>query len=1333
MRIDNNVDEEDGVDADHDDGEGVASAADNVINAKRIRRPRPRLIVIRYRFQLFLRYMIILSFLFSTIALTWFTTKNYTPHNNTNSKNINNNNNKHQEQEQDGSNNANDNTTNSNFDFNHVDVQDGNGTGNGEIMKDRNDRHRHLTAAAAAAAVPQDDEGIHNHNENENSTNRGGGGENKHEKKDGKEEGEQKAVDVSLIVYIIGSSWWILTGTLIYLSPILISMIDQCCCATNIWKGICFWKITKTSSTRMNGTTARKSSIFHRGRGGTGIWDGVNIDDGDEEEEQDDTEQSDIDVDFDHPVAIVNNEPTIPSRSSSFSRRFSFTRWPIKTWRIILVGLIILPSLWVFLYGTYNGIPRARMKLQQTISDNEDHNDNDQSKTSVLDWTKIIIMASARPAGTAGMVAMGIYVFGTIGKHCPLWSSYILMPSKPHSNNTNNSNNSFNANTNHLMHDALRLHQWAGYTSFAWIIIHSLCYILIYGFKGIVRGQQQEDQVQNDDNENGVQHQQHHQPSYYVWIFIRSSYQALIPPVECRPWYQNSTPTTNNDGDDRLLQLQQHQNGGHGSSCYGVYRNFYGLIGTLSFLLLVITSLSTMRRKSYRFFYISHIVFVIMFVLATIIHMKNNILYLLPSIIFYLSTTIPTLIQQLIQSLPSFDYWLSFSSLFRCNDNNVAGGGGGVQIDEYILVSSSSQSSTLGDDDNSNNADDDGCECVELTFSVDERISPLAHISGSNTYDTKSSSVSASSPSYRPKSVKICIPSISLLWHPFTIIETETTSGPVQFKILFKKVGYFTTAVLNRLKLHKEQQREETEHRRIRSIENGNAGGRDFLGDGRESRTQLYLPLILVDGFYSGTSDWIANALNHDVVLVAAGGVGVTPFLTFLPILLKEFLSSTDNDGDGDGNRNDKLSTLKTVSLLWCCRDEALIKHVIRSYLLPLFHYDRHTILGDEDGCGGGFKPNINCVRFKLIIFNTSRDRNDKHPFELFGDNGDEGHSSASVCPNISSSRRDIFRDEIISEEEDTYNQENHGHHRTSIFAHTTAITGCADAGGYPMRPSKFYHDPLSSPSTAVIASISFLSVSALGMLLHRWLYFHYILENTHQFFVRPYGLFVVLLLSIVVGFVVDVFWRYWLSLSSSSTRRYKKGYTATKVDSELALVEEGDDDKNSNGITSRINNNNNNNSFCGDSDGKQNNEEYLKLRSLSPGKPHRKVVGTSSRSIKKVLLELKISNGRPILFNEAYDDENNADEVDEDEDSNNDSINAYTTSAAEVAAEAMPIMRSVVKAERPGVFYCGPEGLLDTIKSGVHKNRRRRRDTEGDKNNDKIANCVFYEESFEM
>ena len=722
------------------------------------------------------------------------------------------------------------------------------------------------------------------------------------------------------------------------------------------------------------------------------------------------------------------------------------------------------------------------------------------------------------------------------------------------------------------------------------------------------------------------------------------------------------------------------------------------------------TSLSTIRRKSYRFFYLSHIFYATIFVIATIMHMKRNILYILPSIILYLSTTIPSVIQQLLQSLPSFDYWLSFSSIFWCNDNH-GGCGGGVQIDEYKLVLSSSSSSQPGDDNN-NNSDDDGSDCVELTFSVDERIIP------------KSISTSGSSSSYRPKSVKICVPSISLLWYPFTIIETEKSTGPVQFKILFKKVGYFTTTILNRLKHHKEQrqQQQEADQRRIRSIDNGNAGECDIFvsgngDDDREKHTQLHLPLILVDGFYSGTSDWIANALNHDVVLIAAGGIGVTPFLTLLPMLLKEFSSSLYDDSDD--NRNDKLSTLNTVSFLWCCRDEALIKHVIRSYLLPLLHHNQNTILDREDGVGGVFTSNTNCVRFKLMIYNTSRNQNDKQPFELFDDD-DEDHNIVPACPNSSSSsssssRRDIFRDEIIPEE-DTHNQENYGHHRTSIFTHTMASPRCADAGGYPMRPSKFYHDPFSSPSTAVIASISFVSVSILGMVLHRWLYLHYILENTHQFFIRPYGLYGILILSIVVGVVVDGFWRFWLFLSSSSTRRYKNGYTATEVNNELALSDEGVNDDNNNGITGG-NIGIENTSFCGGND--------ETLRSLSPGEPHRKVIGTSSRGTKKVLLELGISNGRPILFDEDYDDENNASE-----DSNNDSIDAHATSAE---VEATPILRNIIKAQRPGVFYCGPEGLLDTIKSGVHKNQQQLRDTDGDKANDNIANCVFYEESFEM
>jgi len=244
-------------------------------------------------------------------------------------------------------------------------------------------------------------------------------------------------------------------------------------------------------------------------------------------------------------------------------------------------------------------------------------------------------------------------------------------------------------------------------------------------------------------------------------------------------------------------------------------------------------------------------------------------------------------------------------------------------------------------------------------------------------------------------------------------------------------------------------------------------------------------------------------------------------------------------------------------------------------------------------------------------------------------------------------------------------------------------------------------------------------------MVLHRWLYVHYILENTHLFYVRTYGLIAIVILSIVFGFIVDNLWRCWF-LSSSSTRRCKNGYTVTELNSELSLAEEGDDNIS---ITSRNDNNNNDvdDVFC-ENDVTQNRGESFELRSLSPGKPIRQLIGTT-HSVKKVLLELEISNGRPVLFDDYINDGE-----DEDEDSNTGPTNAYTTIAAtQTVAKAM---RNVATAQRPGVFYCGTKGLLDTIKSGVNTIQRQRRNDDevaAGTNNGPFNNCVFYEESFEM
>ena len=85
--------------------------------------------------------------------------------------------------------------------------------------------------------------------------------------------------------------------------------------------------------------------------------------------------------------------------------------------------------------------------------------------------------------------------------------------------------------------------------------------------------------------------------------------------------------------------------------------------------------------------------------------------------------------------------------------------------------------------------------------------------------------------------VRICVPEISLLWYSFTVASTPEKKNP-KLKILFRKYGYFTTKL----------------YQRLNNKQNGPP------------------PTILIDGFYFGPG-WAVSALQHDAVLIATGGV----------------------------------------------------------------------------------------------------------------------------------------------------------------------------------------------------------------------------------------------------------------------------------------------------------------------------------------------------------------------------------------------------------------------------------------------------------------------------
>lgn len=128
--------------------------------------------------------------------------------------------------------------------------------------------------------------------------------------------------------------------------------------------------------------------------------------------------------------------------------------------------------------------------------------------------------------------------------------------------------------------------------------------------------------------------------------------------------------------------------------------------------------------------------------------------------------------------------------------------------------------------------------------------------------------------------VKMCVPSISLVWHPFTVFKHPDHSDSARF--LVRPVGKFTKTLASNL----------------------------FMKPS---------PIVILDGMYRG-GDRINEAFCHDVATIVCGGVAIAPFLSMIPAVLQ----TARHQGPGK---------LKKLILHWSCREEGLFTFVSQNYL----------------------------------------------------------------------------------------------------------------------------------------------------------------------------------------------------------------------------------------------------------------------------------------------------------------------------------------------------------------------------------------------------------------
>lgn len=185
---------------------------------------------------------------------------------------------------------------------------------------------------------------------------------------------------------------------------------------------------------------------------------------------------------------------------------------------------------------------------------------------------------------------------------------------------------------------------------------------------------------------------------------------------------------------------------------------------------------------------------------------------------------------------------------------------------------------------------------------------------------------------------QVCVPEISAVWHPFSVMVDP--KDPEYLLFLIRGVGPFTKAWLHRMLSSSKAAAPTVDEENHRNEQHDNNGGTDGDAPGNSSLPPPP-PVVLLDGLYPAEHRWHRNSLSHDTVLLVAGGVGIVPFLPLLSELRESVLLCH--------KLQQPSFRLRRVVLHWYCREEGLAKFICQKYLnLFLPDSDRNTTLSNS-------------------------------------------------------------------------------------------------------------------------------------------------------------------------------------------------------------------------------------------------------------------------------------------------------------------------------------------------------------------------------------------------
>ena len=181
--------------------------------------------------------------------------------------------------------------------------------------------------------------------------------------------------------------------------------------------------------------------------------------------------------------------------------------------------------------------------------------------------------------------------------------------------------------------------------------------------------------------------------------------------------------------------------------------------------------------------------------------------------------------------------------------------------------------------------------------------------------------------------VKLWCRALSAVSHPFTI--NKVPGQPRKMRIIFRVCGKFTYLLGQALTKNNNNSDDNNNNSNNNNhidvdTEENNPNSKTSEDEGQD------WPKIGLRGFM-GHGNRLFTVQQNDAVLIIAGGIGITPYLT----LLQEI-------------RDTATTTTKHVTVHWVCRDPSLIKYIYEEYFETLLHL-----------------PTVSGVRLTVILHNT--------------------------------------------------------------------------------------------------------------------------------------------------------------------------------------------------------------------------------------------------------------------------------------------------------------------------------------------------------------------------